>query len=265
MKIFKAILLTIIVALTVTTTTAQTPQVTLKSLLEEMTDLSSLATYPQIQWLSLQASSYNRASVGRDQPGWFADSDGLGFIRTETINDKTEWVIMEHDGPGCITKMWTPFFYYGFADRVGPDVRIYLDGSKQPIVDDSLIELLTEKLFVKHPFSVLTARAGDLYLPIPFAKNCKITTTKKPFYNIINYRGYPSNVEVETFNMHLFKEATTQLEKAGTMLTSPLAATGVQHLYAKENIAPGKELSINMPRGNGAVGQIEIQPLFRPL
>ena len=32
-----------------------------------------------------QASSYNRASKAKGQPGWFADSDGTGFIRTEMM------------------------------------------------------------------------------------------------------------------------------------------------------------------------------------
>ena len=113
-----------------TTPQASTPAVTLSSLLEEMVDRKALARYPEPAYRSLQASSYNRLSVARDQPGWFADSDGIGFIRTEKINDRTEWVIMEHDGPGCITKMWTPFFYYRLNNRTGPDIRIYLDGNK---------------------------------------------------------------------------------------------------------------------------------------
>ena len=91
-------------------------RITLKSLFEEMID-REVARFPEPLYRSLQASSYNRESVHRDKPGWFADSDGLGFIRTETIAGKTEWVIMEHEGPGCLTRMWTPFFYYDFNDR----------------------------------------------------------------------------------------------------------------------------------------------------
>ena len=49
--------------------------------------------------------------------------------------------MMEQTGPGCITKIWTPFFYYDFNNRVGPNVRIYLDGSTTPTYDESLIKL----------------------------------------------------------------------------------------------------------------------------
>jgi hypothetical protein len=91
--------------------------VTLKSLLAEMTDPATVTRFPASDYQCLQATSYNRASTNRNQPdqttsGWFADSDGTGFIRTEVNKGKQEWVLMEHDGPGCITKMWTPFFYY---------------------------------------------------------------------------------------------------------------------------------------------------------
>lgn len=114
---------------------------------------------------------------------------------------------MEHEGPGCITKMWTPFFYYGFNDRVGPNVCIYLDGAETPVFDESLIKLLTAQGSIQPPFATYTARAGDLYLPIPFARSCKVTMVKKPFYNIINYRAYPPGTAVETFSRAGFEEA----------------------------------------------------------
>ncbi len=150
---------------------AKPAAITFESLLSEMADLRQLAEYPSANWRCLQASSYNRESVHRDKPGWFADSDGEGFIRTEEINGHTEWVMMEHEGPGAITKMWTPFFNRDFNDRVGPNIRIYLDGSKTPLFDESFIKLVTGKGLVGAPWAEYTARAGNCYLPIPFAKS----------------------------------------------------------------------------------------------
>jgi hypothetical protein len=129
---------------------ARAQTITLPALLSEMTDRDALARLPQPSYQCLQASSYNRASTNRNQPnqdttGWFADSDGLGFMRAEQIHGQTEWVIMEHQGPGCLTTLWTPFFYYGFADRKGPNIRIYLDGETSPVLDESLIELVAGK------------------------------------------------------------------------------------------------------------------------
>ena len=215
--------------------TATGEGITLDTLLEEMVDREHLARFPDPLYRSLQASSYNRQSVHRNQPGWFADSDGLGFIRTETVDNQTEWVIMEHEGPGCITRIWTPFFYYNFNERVGPNVRIYLDGAAEPVIDESLIELLTAKSFVRPPFAAFTARAGDLYLPIPFAKCCKITMTGKPFYHIINYRAYPAGTPVKTFSMARYKVAN--LTRIGKILyEKPDAKTGVP-VRARDDLA----------------------------
>ena len=165
------------------------PAVTFGSLVQEMADRDALAVFPAPRYESLQASSYNRLSTARDQPdqgtgGWFADSDGTGFIRTEVINGQTEWVVMEHSGPGALTRFWTPFFYYDFGNRSGPNIRIYLDGSTTPVIDQNFIELLTNlgwgpeygakpapqnTLTVPAPFAGFTARAGVLHLPVPFA------------------------------------------------------------------------------------------------
>ncbi len=61
-------------------------EVTMQSLLREMVDREKLAEFPaEIPYRTLQASSYNRASISPDQPGWFADSYGVSCIRTEKI------------------------------------------------------------------------------------------------------------------------------------------------------------------------------------
>lgn len=50
-------------------------EVSMQSLLREMVDRESLAEFrDEALYRTLQASSYNRASMAPDQPGWFADS-----------------------------------------------------------------------------------------------------------------------------------------------------------------------------------------------
>ncbi len=237
--------------------------VTLRSLLQEMTNPDSVARFPMPSYQSLQASSYNRAATNRNQPnqdtaGWFADSDGVGFIRTETIKGNEEWVVMEHTGPGCITKMWTPFFYYDFNDRVGPNLRIYLDGSDSPVLDESLIKLVLGEGLFHPPLATPTARAGDSYMPIPFARSCKITTAKRSFYNIINYRAYPEGTTVETFTRAGYEAAAAYLEKAGQALTArPDASKGA--IKKSVQLKPGDKLEVQLPTGPSAVRQLAIR------
>ena len=233
-------------------------QVTIQSLLKEMACRSCLARYPFPVYASLQASSYNRESTARDAPGWFADSDGTGFIRTEEKNGKTEWVVMEHDGPGTITKMWAPYFYYGGLDDLeGPNINIYLDGSLTPVISENYFRLITGKGSVPAPFAEVTARAGDCYLPIPFTKSCKITFDKKPFYYIINYRSYAKNIVVKTFTMGQLKTVLPLMNEIRKSLYSVYTDEPGVSINKKEILEAGKELHLKINKA-GAINQVQI-------
>lgn len=241
---------------------APAPPVSLASLLVEMTDPAAVARFPDPLYRSLQASSYNRESVQRGGPGWFADSDGLGYLREETRNGRKEWVILEHTGPGCLTRLWTPYFYYDLGDHRGPNLRIYLDDAPEPVIDESFIELVTGRGSVKPPFATLTARAGDLYLPIPFARSCRVTLAAKPFYHLVNYRAYPPGTAVETFTRERFAAAASQLEEAGRNLRAPPAAPPAGTRAAQSQarvIGPRSSMRLALSDGPGAVRQLELQ------
>ncbi|MEI7985648.1 MAG: glycoside hydrolase family 172 protein [Armatimonadota bacterium] len=229
------------------------PTITLNSLLAEMCDRDRLARFPNPPYQSLQASSYNRESTHRDKPGWFADSDGTGYIREETINGKHEYVMMEHTGPGCITKMWTPFFYYDFNNRVGPNVRIYLDGSSTPTFDESLIKLVRGEGSIRTRFARPTARAGDSYLPIPFAKSVKVTMVDKPFYNIINYRAYPEGTAVETFRK------PSSVQNLPFPKQAEFLGTELRRSSFTKSVLPGGFAEFSLPNGSFAIEDLKIQ------
>ena len=240
--------------------------VTLQSLLEEMTNRDDVARFPQPSCQALTASSYNRASYNRNQPdqtfsGWFADSDGTGFIRTETnaVTGNTEWVIMEHEGPGCITRIWTPFFYYDFNDRVGPNVRVYLDGSSQPVFDESLIHLVTAQGSIAYPFAAYTARAGDLYLPIPFSNSCKVTMTAASFYYNVACRAYAAGTPVETFTLSNYQALATLRSNVASFLTAPQAAPSGVAYNGNFKIAAGASTVVSLPAGPAAIRQFTVE------
>ena len=235
------------------------PPISLPALLVEMTDRAAVARWPVPQYESLQASSYNRASTHRDAPGWFADQDGLGFIRTETIQGRTEWVVMEHDGPGCLTKMWTPFFYFGFGDRTGPSIRIYLDGASKPVIDEGFIALTRGQGSFPPPFGAATARAGNTYLPIPFARSCKVTFSTKPFYNIINYRAYPPGTPVETFTREALRHASNELAAAGARLYAAAAPSTRSSDTRTLTLAPVGTQTVALPAGPAALALLRIR------
>lgn len=232
-------------------------QITFQSLLKEMVNRDLLAEYPQIPYRSLQASSYNRESVSPDLPGWFADSDGVSCIRTERNGDREEWVLMEDFGPGCISKIWAVCFYYGLNDTIGGNVRIYLDGAVDPVVETNLFDLVKGVDFVKPPFADVSTRAGNLYLPIPYQRGCKITLDKKAFYYIINYRSYPEGTTVKTFSRQEYDQSRDVLTAVGKQLTEAVSFSD-HPIQTSMLLSPGDSCTLKLPAGSHAIKRMRI-------
>ncbi|OQB83074.1 MAG: hypothetical protein BWX88_03580 [Planctomycetes bacterium ADurb.Bin126] len=235
-------------------------EVSFASLLREMADRSALTRWPVPPYRSLQASSYNRAAKTPDEPGgWFTNGDCGFVIRTETNSGRKECILMEHDGPGVITRVWTPYFYRSMGNRKGTNVRVYIDGEAEPRLTANLIELVTGKGAVKPPFAQYTVRAGDLYLPIPFAKSCRITQEEGAFYYIINYRAYADGTRVESFRPEMLDRHKALMEETGKKLTDPSAFSGGKGMSLAKSIQPKQSESLDLPPGPGAVRHLEIR------
>lgn len=81
------------------------PQViTTGSLLHEMVNPEALAQYPSPFYITRQFSSYDRASMNKDSLSWYANCDRSQFLRTDSIEGRREFVMVEIDGPGAITR-----------------------------------------------------------------------------------------------------------------------------------------------------------------
>ena len=71
--------------------------ITFSSLLDEMIDYEEAARYPVISFSCRQESSYDRRSVHPDSVGWFANNDGFGIIRVDTLNGRKENVLFDQE------------------------------------------------------------------------------------------------------------------------------------------------------------------------
>ena len=266
-KIIKMMLAALCLILPAVKINAQ--EVTMQSLLREMVNREKQAEFPSgIPYRTLQASSYNRASVSPDQPGWFADSDGVSCIRTEkNKKGETEWVLMEDNGPGAITKMWAVCFYYGLDNTTGANLKIYLDGEDDPTICCNFFDLVQGKAFVKSPLAAETRRAGNCYLPIPYAKGCKVTMDKKVFYNIINYRSYPKGTHVRTFSMEDYQRSANLVDSVNNVLAkgceadSQILRKSYQTFKKQQTLAAGESLKLAVDNKNkpGAIRFLTIR------
>jgi hypothetical protein len=123
-------------------------------------------------------SSYDRMSVAPDKPGWFANNDYSQFIREEKNGDRVEQVMLDANGPGAIVRFWVTV-----AGTDGSGIlRIYLDQAEKPVIEDKVLEVVSGGKLCAEPLSSSVSpmtnylrRGHDLYLPIPYAKHCKIT------------------------------------------------------------------------------------------
>ena len=184
---------------------AESQTISFSSLLDEMVDRDAAGRFPYPAYTCRQASSYDQASVSAEETDtWWANNDRSFFIRSEQNDGREEWVMMDAEGPGCIVRIWIT------ASNACGTIRFYLDGSDTPVIAEEAQKLIGDNALVGPPLSKTRARGRNLYLPIPYAKHCKITYDRPNFqqsknqddllYYQINYRTYEPDAKVESFS-----------------------------------------------------------------
>lgn len=218
MKSICTLALTALAVLCPPFTNAATP-ITIESLLLEMTDRQQLARYPMPSYLCLQSSSYDRDAVSPDeQETWYANWDRSQFVRIEEKNGRKEYVMHDAAGPGAIVRIWATWHGPRGEPFSNGTIRIYFDGEETPRIEGPIADILDKGGLAGPPLSQGVSpstnygqRGHNLYLPIPYAKHCKITySTDVPvdrggrngeaLYYQINYRTYAEGTDVETFS-----------------------------------------------------------------
>jgi len=264
-KIFCALLLVAIYAGSCTPDT-----VSVETLLTEMIDRDNIAKLKNYR--CLQASSYDRHSVAKEEDGWFANSDRSWFIREETNAGRREFVMMEDTGPGAVVRFWMTFS----PESANGVLRFYLDGSCVPSIEGPVIDILGGDAIAPYPLSVVISdpevifkHSYNLYLPIPYKSGCKITfegeyidadnpgavnaKQGKIYYNI-EYRSYPETTKIKSFDQSDLEKNATLIDETCQILLSK--ETGVSNLENSVNIdcsIPAGESKQFCIDGEGAV------------
>ena len=237
--------------------------VTLKSLLNEAVDYAAAARWPVPGYTLHQASSYDRAEVAADQPGWFGNNDFSQYLRAETNGARVEQVMLDADGPGCIVRFWLTTV----KNKKGT-LRIYLDGQKEPVLVFPAYDLLAGPLAIPAPW--LLAHPGyepaenggnTLRLPIPYAKHCKITWEEAgagPRYYQINYRQYAPGTTVETFSLSGLQQVRPLLTEPANRLTNPPVPVKGKHWDWQPVLSGKSTATFDLPAGPGAIRELSM-------
>jgi hypothetical protein len=246
--------------------------VTLESLLSDIVDRDGAARWPQHEYKAKQASSYDRRQTDpNDRETWFANNDYWSSLGVRTTKRGKEWIIMEDSAPGCITRMWLPIL----PEDDGRLIRIYIDGSEDPVIETSYNKLISGEDFVKPPFAAFSADektsrkakslppgtglvGADLFLPIAYAKSCTIVLNEVPFYYLITYRSYDADTKVEPFSMDCFHAAKPTIAKIGKTLVSFGNVTSGNSSKATGRIRPSGHLKLSSSIEQGVIRSVEL-------
>ncbi len=259
-------------------------KISLESLLNDISRREALTYFPGDEYKLIQASSYNRESVSPDSAGWFANADMSHFIRVEENKGRREFVMLDAEGPGAIVRWWMTF--YKAQDGI---IRIYIDNASEPVIEGSPDSLLSGSLLAAYPFTASLQEGAPLgeegrdydhnfYLPVPFARHCKVTYEcdslrilydyegirvekgyywPDVFYNIC-YRSYENGTNVESFSMQALKEAKPLVEKAGVLLTGSNVNSSEEKYFGKL-LLPGDSVVIQIVADDKAICRLAVE------
>ncbi len=236
---------------------AQMPEVSFETLLDEMTDLARLTRLPDPPYTCRQFSSYDRASKSPEQD-WFANADAGHFLREETRPDRTEYVLMDAEGPGAIVRIWS-------ANPKGT-LRVYLDEDPEPVIEVPMSDFLSGEVpYNPEPIAHVRSAGWNSYLPIPYAKWCKVTSDDKDFYYHVNYRTYPAGTNVKSFTPLQAEELKPRIREIARKLATPgtLAPEGTVRARPVK-LEPGKTELVATLSGPAAVGVLAVEDLQAP-
>lgn len=238
--------------------------VTMEKLLQEIMSSETVSEWPRIEYKAAQISSYDRRTISKDQPGWWANHDGFGYERMENISGRDEKVLFDEDGPGAIVRIWMTT-----QNKTGV-LRFYIDGDPEPAVTIDAYDMdrfpidCGRALSHTHTHYVeeLSGVGGNtFFLPVPYAKSCKVTLeevpgTAYPHYYHIGYRKYASDVAVRSFTISEAKSLSAQITEVNETLMAPSVPASCKSvsMYVGNETVTRK---LMLPDGPHAVRSVE--------
>ena len=192
--------------------------VSLASLLHEMTDRSALATWPAHPWTHGHRSSTVPAT-GPEAKSWHSNNDVGHYAGMSLHGGKQYVVLLKQDGPGVITRIWS-------ANPAQAGVlSVYIDDQPEPIIEESMALFLSGRGTAPPPFAGVRGRGATSYLPIPYAKSVRVAVDQKPasgLYYGIDYRTYAEGTKVQSYAPEHLLDARASLAAATDALRKPV-------------------------------------------
>ena len=241
-------------------------EITTISLLHEMIDLDRLANMPDMNYRTVQFSSYDRRSTRATDSCWFSNEDGFGnepipgfekVLKEPDAGGTGEYLICDVRKPGAIMRLWTA--------GLNGKIRLFLDNDKTPVYEGDAqdffwktAEVLSGKDGGSEDVGILR-QFDATYFPIPFSNACRIEWIgdigKIHFYHV-GIRLYDQNVKVKTFRIDNLKIYSGKIEEVNRILNNPPSfdSSTISELEIPESLIPDSaRREIFFDRGSKAV------------
>lgn len=217
-----------------------TSPVGVDTLLRAETDLSQL---PHLRdWTSHMQSSYDRSGGNGDAQNFLAMNGA-----TATPADMA--------GPGAVVRIWS-------ANANG-QLKIYIDDNPTPVIDMPFEKLFDGSLpAFAAPLAQTSTGGFYSYLPIPYAKHCRITVDNpQGLYYHVNYLTFAPNTQVRPFALPLTDAEQTALQAAVQAWQSPeaaLASANLTYSPHRVTVGAGKTQTVQEYHGPATIRSLEL-------
>ena len=246
---------------------APTDKVTVESLLDEMVSFSEAAKFPEPSYTCKMMSSYDRRTVSPDKDWWYANDDGFGYVRLDTIQGRVERVLLDCEGPGAVTRVWLT------TTVKNGTLRFYFDGEENPRLVVPAYDMTRapfragEALSLTHTNYTPEGLGGNTFMfPLPYQKGCRITLEEPdknphswpPRYHEIEYRTYEAGTEVETFDLGRVHGMGEKIADVNRMLLDPPIFKEGEPGVLSAEIQPQQAAAVDLPAGSRAIRSLLI-------
>jgi hypothetical protein len=217
-------------------------------LLARLTDVDWLWSPPAVGERCVQFSSYDRSSD--KGPGnfdaWYGNNDRGQYLRTEERDGKKEYVMVDIDGPGVMSRLWS----------ANPSGELYFDVDGERVWTVDFKALTSGKIDpIVEPLAGMHSRGGNCYLPIPFGKHLRVSASKGDFYYQCNVVQFAKGTEVPGFTPDLLVQHGDAIRETTAHLLG--GSVGVSAVNA-----PPSNWRIDVPKGS-LVRKIDVQSFNR--
>jgi hypothetical protein len=217
---------------------------TFETALQRLWDLSAIP--------ELRREKLRMASSGAVYP---RAKDRSEFLYRDSNGD---YVLFEAVGPGCLVRYWSALV------EKGTRIKLYLDGNTRPDLDMELEDWFTGQTYpwlapiVGNPD---TSSGGSYsYLPIPYAKGCKVALDRVPSFYQIEALQFGDG-GVETFDLRRIESYRAAVEKAITELRQTAAAD--DQPLKTVSLPAGQTCTLLQAAGPAVITEVRLE--FEPL